>query len=547
MKGKIISIVLILSLISVFTPLNNHQIAATHPSRDFQVSLNSLTPSLPIVITHDDNFTLYPSITGDGSSLTPYRIENLNITSIVDETAIKIYHTTKYFIIKNCYLRTLKYGIDLYNVSTGTAQIVDNEIEGIQIEYGVGIQIKSTNSSFVANNTILNPAVLTGSVYAMYFWWAHHTTAFNNTAIDSEPPRLNYIGGFESDALILINNTCNKISQGFNLYKCPKSVIANNSLDMMFGSLAVSLDNCTDSLIDNNYIVTDGGMAISIYLSPSNITNNILFEAGIQIWEFNHTKYREYNVENNKIDNLDFGFFVDTADLVFDQSTFAQIFLYNCTNAKIKNVEFNIPTQHIYAVSCNFLNITNNIFDCEIYWTYGIGAIYLSLCQNASVSYNYYYLSGDALYLDNSHNCSFYNNTVYDIGGQGVYLYGSNSTEIYYNLFQWAGSGVYIDKGSHHNVIHHNTFWICQGRDDSSLNIWYDINTLEGNYWSEYDGIGPYEIPGDAGAEDPFPLSTPPVPQIVEYEQNNFIYLITALLSIIIIPYIFRKRKKIKL
>ena len=252
-------------------------------------------------------------------------------------------------------------------------------------------------------------------------------------------------------------------------------------------------------------------------------------------------------VENNKIDNLDFGFFVDTADLIFDQSTFAQIFLYNCTNAKIKNIEFNIPIQHIHAVSCNFINITNNVFDCEIYSSYGMGAIYLILCQNASVSYNYYHLSGDALYLDNSHNCSFYNNTIYDIGAQGVNLYYSNSSKIYYNLFQWAGSGVYIEIGSHHNVIHHNTFWTGQGTDDSSLNVWYDITTMEGNYWSDWSGIGPYEIPGNAGAEDPFPLSTPPVPQITEYVQNNLIYLITILSSIILIPYITIKRKKIKL
>ena len=123
----------------------------------------------------------------------------------------------------------------------------------------------------------------------------------------------------------------------------------------------------------------------------------------------------------------------------------------------------------------------------------------------------------------------------------------SNSSEISYNLFQYAGSGVLIDWYSHHNVIHHNTFIYCEGRDDSSLNVWYDITTMEGNYWSVHSGTGPYAIPGSAGAEDLFPLSTPPVPQISEHNQNKMIYLITTLLSIILIPYISKKRKKINL
>ena len=545
MKGKIISIVLILSLISIFVPIQDSQIIAKSSTKDYQFNLQSLTSSDPIVITHDDNFTDY-TLVGDGSIATPYRIESLNITSTTNETAIKIHHTTKYFIIKNCYLRTLKYGINLFNVSTGTAQIVDNAIEGIEISTGAGIHIKSTNSSFIANNTFLYPEH-TGT-YSAYLWWAHHTTVFNNTALDYPVySLLHYIGGFESVSLTIINNTGTNILKGFDLYKCPETVIANNTLYIEYASLAITLDGCPNTMIDNNYLDCDSGSAISVTNSPANITNNILFDAGIYIREFDHTEYRKYKVENNKINNKDFGFFVDIPDIVLDNLEFSQIFLYNCNNAELVNLEFNIPLLHIYAVDCNFLNITSNVFDCEIYYTYGPGDIILRFCQNASVSNNYHHLSGDALYLDNSHNSSFNHNIVYDTGGNGVTLDTSNSSEISYNLFQYAGSGVLIDWNSHHNVIHHNTFIYCPGRDDSSLNVWYDITTMEGNYWSVHSGTGPYVIPGSAGAEDLFPLSTPPVPQISEHNQNKMIYLITTLLSIILIPYISKKRKKINL
>ncbi len=542
-KGKIINFVLIFALITIMFPIQKNDITAIQSTIDYKVKPMALTDSESIIITHDDNFSSYPLISGDGSALTPYRIENLNITSAINETAIKIHHTTKHFIIKNCYLRTLKRGIDIFNVTQGTAQIVDNIIEGIQIDGG-GIKIISTNSTFIANNTIINPEHGPMAIYftGIYLSQAHHTFVFNNTANDAEGYSvLFYLYGYESDFLTIANNTGPNLYQGFKLWFCSNAAIANNTFSTM--GIGIEFDICPDSMIDNNYIESSG-MAISIYYSPSNITNNIIFYSGIRIWESDPTVYRLYKVENNKINNKDYSFFVDIPDLIIDQGTYAQIFLYNCHNALIENLEFNIPTLDIFAVACNFLNITNNVFDCESYNQYGIKDIYLRLCQNASISYNYHHLSGDALYLDISHNCSFSHNIVYDIGGDGVRLHYSNSTEISYNLFQDFGASVNIDYESYHNVIHHNTFWNSPARDDCSLNIWYDINTMEGNYWWDYSGSGNYTIPGSAKANDTYPLGTPPVPIIVEFQQNlNYTLILLLIPLIVVIPYI-RKRKK---
>ena len=543
MKGKIISLVLNFSLITIFLPFPDNNITAIQSTQNYKIKLKDLTPSGPIIITHDDNFSLY-TLPGAGSEISPYRIENLNITSTIDETAIKIYHTTKHFLIKNCYLRTLKKGITIFNVTQGTAQIVDNTIEGIQID-GTAIKIDSTNSTFIANNTILNPEHGPLAIYFMgiRLSYAHHTIVFNNTAYDVEVYSvLYYLYGYESDYVTIANNTGPNLYQGFKLRLCPNAVIANNTITQMWGG--IEFDTCPDSMIDNNYVDSTNDMTIDIYNSPSNITNNILFNGGIKTWESDHTMYRLYIVENNKINNKDYSFFVDEPDLIIDQGMYAQIFLYNCHNALIENLEFNIPTLDIYAVACNFLNITNNVFDSEYYNQYGIKDIYLRLCQNASISYNYHHLSGDALHLYNSHNCSFSNNIVYDIGGDGVLLDYSNSTEIAYNLFQDFGSGVNIDLESYHNVIHHNTFWNSPARDDCSLNIWYDITTMEGNYWSDYSGSGNYTILGSARANDTYPLLIPPISIIPEFHQNlHFSLLLFLVPLVVVIPYI-RKRKK---
>jgi len=46
--------------------------------------------------------------------------------------------------------------------------------------------------------------------------------------------------------------------------------------------------------------------------------------------------------------------------------------------------------------------------------------------------------------------------------------------------------------------------------DDGVNNVWDDGVSL-GNYWSDYDGSGPYEVWGDAGAVDRWPMFIEPI------------------------------------
>ena len=101
---------------------------------------------------------------------------------------------------------------------------------------------------------------------------------------------------------------------------------------------------------------------------------------------------------------------------------------------------------------------------------------------------------------------------------RGIYLYYSAFCDVTYNLIQAnEGYGVYLRSNSHTNLIHHNTFvannlgGTSQAFDDCTDNIWNDTATLEGNYWSDWSGIGSYSIDGSASSSDLCPLDEPTV------------------------------------
>ena len=62
-----------------------------------------------------------------------------------------------------------------------------------------------------------------------------------------------------------------------------------------------------------------------------------------------------------------------------------------------------------------------------------------------------------------------------------------------------------------------------QALDDGINNTWFDKNTNEGNYWSDWLGVGNYTIDGEANSEDPYPLSSPP---IIIIKLNCFVFVL---------------------
>lgn len=110
------------------------------------------TPHAPIEIDSDEDF-LSLGFNGSGSEFDPYIIEGYNITTTeLATSAIFIAETTSYFLIRNCYLESVFWGIYITDVAEDTVRIINTTccycIGGIQI-------IRSPGSTLI-NNTCSN-------------------------------------------------------------------------------------------------------------------------------------------------------------------------------------------------------------------------------------------------------------------------------------------------------------------------------------------------------------------------------------------------------
>ena len=222
-----------------------------------------------------------------------------------------------------------------------------------------------------------------------------------------------------------------------------------------------------------------------------------------------------------------------------NQPVYGQLFFYRCQNLSIENQILSNTYNGIYLESCPGARIINNT--CNQNTLYGIGITKSGNSQfiNNTCSENYI---GIRLYFS-SNSVSFFNNTLVfnsvglDLGiiinhtfvsgnnisfniGEGINLegYQSSNISIQYNLFLGNGGfGLKIYQADN-CTIHHNSFYYNAIEEESQAsdrfgknNLWYDISSYEGNYWSDWNGVGPYSIQGYANSYDNYPLENPPV------------------------------------
>ncbi|TFG02161.1 MAG: hypothetical protein EU542_05580 [Promethearchaeota archaeon] len=156
------------------------------------------------------------------------------------------------------------------------------------------------------------------------------------------------------------------------------------------------------------------------------------------------------------------------------------------------------------------------------------GGITLRHLSNSTIEQNICYNFGQGIHVDEVNGCTIHNNIIRDASYQGINIRYSDSNLITNNhIINSKQHGIAIVGSSANNVIHHNKLegnsWhnsydidggppqgppTSQGYDEGSNNIWYNSESQEGNYWSDYFGIGSYFIDGSANAIDLFPYHT---------------------------------------
>lgn len=295
----------------------------------------------------------------------------------------------------------------------------------------------------------------------------------------------------ESDSQINIDNDTDFVSLG-----CPGDGTPENPYRIENKSIIIDdfspgirvIATSKHFIIQNCYFEKlKRGIELSSVASNTSIIRNNVFQnvplIGISIYGTNYTR-----IENNTGRNILEGIY--THNCYFSSivnNSFVGCYnyegmldpsgmkIYRSYNGSIINNTITNFEQGIYTRDSSGFLIENN----TCHYSRAEGSIYLYLSSDMDVKRNlvHYNLKGSGIMLMESDNCNITYNTIYHCALFGITIVGSN-----------------------YNLIHHNNLLFNiitnqpQGFDNGINNIWYEALLEEGNYWSDWSGIDPYEI-----------------------------------------------------
>ncbi len=240
--------------------------------------LNYMDPAhLPIFIDGDatgvgaHNWTWalkYKVCTGSGTLNDPYIIENFQIITS-SSTGIHIIDSSEYFIIRNCYIEALSYGIYIDNVADGTAKIINNTCRNVINEFGISLW--SSAYAEVINNTCIN------CIRGIMIGQSPYSAIINNTCKGGQGVGI-IIG--QSDYSKVANNTCNNNYQGIYIFSSNCLIIdniCNNNFKEGIYMAFYGSHGTSDCIVSNNYLESNRLHGIYIAGGSSNIIHHNIF------------------------------------------------------------------------------------------------------------------------------------------------------------------------------------------------------------------------------------------------------------------------------
>ncbi len=316
------------------------------------------------------------------------------------------------------------------------------------------------------------------------------------------------IGVFYCFDTIIENCTINNTFNNFVLYGCIScNLTSSYSFNSTYGILIDNSENCF--IINTECYENDYGIRVrqSEYCS---INKNSIYENTFYGIEIHYSNY--CNITENQC--------YQNTKSIYLHNAFTIIIENNEISANHPNLDYSKNSAGIYSTIAMEVTITQNSF------TYNNIGVFLSLGRYFTIS-------------DNEFKYNEY-------GIDGFHVLNS---EIKYNLFEESEFyALTLGYSSTENTIHHNAFinnnnGKIQALDNGSNNTWYEVETEEGNYWSDYQGTGNYSIDGEANSYDLYPLAESP---ISSPPNNNIYYAFFSLLVLIPITVLLIKKYRIK-
>ncbi|MCG3215449.1 MAG: right-handed parallel beta-helix repeat-containing protein [Candidatus Heimdallarchaeota archaeon] len=419
-----------------------------------------------IVIWNDADFKNY-RFGGKGTEANPYLIENLNITTLSHE-GIYIAHTTKYFIIRNCYVNAIKTGIFIDHVADETAVISFNTLEK---NADSGIYITNSDNIQIYNNTLLSNwdgitiedsqnSILQNNLCednrnkGIFLYNSLNSFIGNSVSIN------NRYGGIileNSPYATLTENICEDSSGygsnwptasdengGFGIYlrSSPNSTMIKNHLSSNYDS-NIYIDSSANLSIINNTLLNNGLAFESKTTVYFPVVNRLKYT--------NVDYYLSFTIEDNSVNDKPLGFYTHLSNETFTSTTDGQMIFVNCSNLQIEN-----------------LNMFNGS-GISLYFSENARII------NSSISS----MSRNGLSLFNSHGSRIMNNTVYNNVVDGVLIYNSNYTNVSNNSCYENGDDGLTVMYSSNNIISENTLF--NNSDSGLTNRGTDTNLITNN------------------------------------------------------------------
>jgi len=408
-------------------------------------------PSAPLHIPSDVYFgPLGYNFTGNGTESNPYVIENLNITT-ESGYGIRITDTTKYFVIRNCLINASTEGIYIRDVADNTTVIENVTI----IDCNYGIRLNRINEHVISNCTILNC-----QTYGIYANWCDYGQILDN--------------GLDS-SFFLEDSDRNQIER-------------NTLVDTWFQAL-----NCRYFDAKDNHV--SGGLYGFELLDVdySDVLNNTIIDTSVGVLAIDCS---QLFLESNSISEVITGLSIEGYSHLYVTDNY----FVNCSNRGIhssspnfhsdlrNNTIRNCGNEAIYVEDVDDFLITENTI---VNSSHGIRVISVG---SFNISFNQIYLASVyGIYIEGE-LCEVHNNSIYECGDYGIriqddYVYDAGSSNIYHNV-----------------VVACNWLGYSQGCDYGTGNLWYDIGSLEGNYWMNSTDSGEYIVNRFYGIKDPYPL-----------------------------------------